>query len=421
MLKRSSILYISLRYLKSNKNHNKMASSTIISFLGVSISVATLIVVLSVMNGFVSELTKKILGTNSHLTLNNYGMSPIINYEDTIAELRKIKDVSYVNSIIEGQGMLINTEKNISSGSIIKGFLMHDLQSKPELWNSFILHPDCENDIFLGKNGIIIGSLLAKSIGIGIGEKVSLVTAAGDKTLFGFMPRYKDFFVCGVFETGTSMNDSSIALVSFDSAKILFKYKNGVSGIEIFLKNYLLVDDFRKKIENNNLWNGYISDWKTSNDGLFHAMKIERVVMSFILSLFLIVSMFGIFANMNSMVSSKTKNIAIMLSMGFTKKNIATIFFLSGAIIGALGTVCGCIFGIVFAKNIQTIKVILESATGTSLFDGAVYFLSYLPSEIFTSDVIFIACLSIFFTILSSIFPAIKASKVNISEALRQI
>ncbi|QED22872.1 ABC transporter permease [Candidatus Deianiraea vastatrix] len=421
-MRKSTIVSISYRYLKSSKNHKSFSSASIISCIGVTISVATLIVVLSVMNGFVSELSQKILGTNAHITLSNDGFGNIEYYSKVVDEFKDVNNVVYANPVVEGQGMLINARNNASSGVLVRGYLVKDLEYKSDLYKSILLHPDCEDkDLFNGKNGVLIGSLLARSLGIGVGQNVSLVTAIGDKTIFGFVPRYKDFFICGVFETGTSLTDSSMVLTSFEMAQILFKYKNGASGVEIYLKDHLKVDEFRHFVETKGLWKGIIFDWQTSNDGLFSAMKVERVVMSFILSLFLIVSMFGIFANMNSLVMSKIKNIAIMLSMGVGRRNIAQIFFISGSIIGIFGTICGVIVGVLFASNIEGIKRFLESFSGVELFNGAVYFLSYLPSKVFISDVIFVVCMSLFFTIISSILPAVRASRVKISDTLRQI
>ncbi len=420
-LKISNILYFSLRYLKSPKNHKKFSLGTVLSFLGVMISVATLIVVMSVMNGFVLELTSKILGTNSHVTLSNFSSKPIEKHEDILQKIKSQSEVLSANAVIDGQGMIINSKTQSSNGALIKAYIFEDLQKKDIIFESLDLYSECKNDIFRNNSGIILGKYLASNIGAKKGDEVSLVTSVGDNTIFGFMPRYKNFIVCGTFETGSSLSDASMALVSFQAGQILFKYKNSISGIEIYLKDYMKAQDFVEKVTEEKIWNKYITTWQTQNDGLFHAMKIERSVMAFILTLFLLVSMFGIFANMNSMIQSKFKNIAIMMSMGISKNDIWKIFFFSGGIIGILGTIFGGLLGILFANNITTIKSFLENITGVGLFDGAVYFLSYLPSEVQYSEVFLTMTMAMVFTIISSIIPAKKASKVKISDTLRQV
>lgn len=413
--------FIAFRYLKSSKKHKYPSAITIISLLGVTISVATLIIVLSVMNGFSFELKSKILGVNAHVTLENYGLKPIENYEKIVKNISNISDVKYINPIVDGQAMVINNKKSISSGAMIKGIALEDLKNRYEIYNNIVLHPDCENTIFDGKNGVILGSVLARSVGVGIGESVSLVTSVGDNTIFGFIPRYRDFFVCGIFESGASIYDSSMILMSIDIAQMLFKYKNSASGIEIFLNDSDNAEKFINLLKENELWDEHISDWQRSNESLFHAMKIERTVMSLIMTLFLCVSMFGIFANMINMVNNKTKNIAIMKSFGMKSKEIAYIFLIAGGSIGVCGTVFGCIIGISFANNIDVIKRFLESLSGATLFDGAIYFLSYLPAKIFISDLIFVITTALVCTIIASIVPAIRAARVNIAETLRQI
>ncbi len=414
--------FIAFRYLKSGKNHKYPSGITVISLVGVMISVATLIIVLSVMNGFSFELKNKILGVNSHILLEERGLnSPIQNFEQLVGKLQKLPQIRYVNPVVDGQAMLINSAKNGSSGAVVKGISPKDLENRAEIYNNLVLHPDCEKDIFNGRHGVILGSMLARSIGAGIGDGISLVTATGDNTIFGFMPRYRDFLVCGVFESGASMYDSSMVLMSFDVAQVLYKHKSGASGVEIFLKDIDNTENFASFLIDDFGWQGYVSDWKRSNESLFHAMKIERTVMSLIMSLFLCVSMFGIFANMSNMVNQKGRNIAIMKTLGMTNRDVMTIFFISGSIIGICGTVIGCILGVIFTVNIENIKLFLEKLSGTTLFDGAIYFLSYLPAKIFASDLIFVILLAIFTTIISSIFPAIRAKKVIVAETLRQI
>lgn len=378
---------------------------------------------MSVMNGFVHELIDKILGTNSHLTISKFKLKNITNYTEISQKLNHYQEVKSTNLVIDGQGMIINQSTKSSTGAVIKGYDESELKTKKQIiYDSLDLHPKCKNNPFgSNKEGILIGKLLAYDLGLHAGQEISLVTSAGDNTIFGFMPRYKNLFVCGTFETKSSISDGSMAIVSLQNARNLFKYPNGVSGVEVYLKNYLDADKFADKLYYGNAWNEAISTWQTQNDGLFQAMKIERVAMGFILTLFLMVSMFGIFANMNSIIQSKQKQIAIMLSMGFTKSDVVKIFFFSGLLIGTLGTIFGGVVGVLFASNIEPIRHFIEGLTNTNLLNSAVYFLSYLPSKIEYTEVASTMLLALVFTIICSYFPARKAGKINIAETLRQI
>lgn len=413
--------FISIRYLKSKKNYKYPSLSSVFTFLGVVISVATLIIVLSVMNGFVDELMKKILGVNSNISLSKFGYEKILNYKEIEERLKNINKISDVNSIVEGQGMILNSSTEKASGIITKGIIDKDLLKRKEIVENLVLHPDCENDIFKKENGILIGSYLANSIGVGIGDVVSIFTSVVDKSIIGTMPRYKDFFVCGTFETGASMYDNSMVFMSFEISQKLFKYKNSASSIEIFLNDINDLDYISDKIYKDNIWNENIIDWKKNNESLVNAMKIEKTVMSFILSLFLIVAVFGIFANSIMLVNEKSKSIAIMMSFGIEKRDIRDIFLFNSLIIGISGTIFGSLIGVLFAKNIESIRHFLEKFSGFTLLDGAVYFLSYLPSNISLSEVFYVVFFSIFIVVLASIFPALKASRIKISEAMRQI
>jgi len=384
--------------------------------VGITLSVATLIVVMSVMNGFRIELVKKITGINAHITLHGMEGAKITNWRKKIQKISQTSGIDVVMGVVEGQGMLVNKKNNASSGILIKGLSGEDIKLKA---SSFKVYGQVDT---LSNDTIVLGLDIALKIGARIGTQVTLVGADMSETIFGFVPRHKTYRVIGIVETGMPYYDSIVGFVSLSAAQVFYRYGDSVNTIEITLHDMNDVDHIgtsvRKMEESKDLM---IRNWQEENDGLMHALKIERNVMFFILSLFVAVAMFAILANLIMLVYDKSRSIAILRSMGVSSHNIALIFFITGTIIAISGILLGVTFGVSFASNIDKIKSILENFFHTKLFDGAVYFLSNLPSILRTQDILLVAGLAFFFATIASIVPAIKASKKHPADALKYL
>lgn len=406
---------IAFRYLKSKRKEGFISVIAIFSFIGIMIGVATLIVVMSVMNGFRHELVSRMLGINSHLTLYSK-VGGIENYEDIILKLKKIDDIKYINPIIESQAMISTGAKN--NGGLVRGIYENDLKYKKLISENII---DGNLQKINQKDYVAIGSSLAQSLNLRSEDKFKIISAETNNTIIGAIPRIKTYKVGAVFSSGLYEYDSTTVFMNFEMAQIHFRQRNSATAIEIFLKDINNIDNIKKTIFQDVLAdeNIYLSDWQSSNSGFIEALKVERTVMFFILTLIILVAVFNIISSMIMLVNDKNKNIALLRTIGMTKYGILRIFLICGSSIGIFGTFLGLIIGISFANNINNIKIWLESFTDTDLFNPAIYFLSTLPSKIFISDIILISAMTLILSFLATLYPAYKASKSNPSDILR--
>lgn len=408
-------LLIAFRYLKSKRKEGFISVIAVFSFIGIMIGVATLIIVMSVMNGFRYELVNRILGINSHITIYSYD-SGIKNFDNLIDKISKIDGVKSANAIVESQAMI--SANGTNAGGLIKGLRVKDLKEK-ELVASNIISGDIET--ISDKSSVIVGSTLARNMNLQVGDNVKIISAQTSNTIVGAVPRLKTYKVGGFFESGMYEYDSTTIFANFDMTQIHFRYKNVASGIEIFAKNMENIEIIKEKIyeilaDNPSL---YLTDWQQANASFIDALKVESTVMFFILTLIILVAAFNIISSMIMLVNDKNKNIALLRTLGMTRANILKIFLICGSSIGVVGTFLGLTIGVLFSANINNIKIWLESFVGVSLFNPAIYFLSTLPSKIFISDVVLIVLMSLILSILATIYPALKASKCNPAEILR--
>lgn len=407
--------FIALRYLKSKRKEKLISIIAIFSFIGITIGVATLIVVMSVMNGFRYELVNRILGINAHLSVySRYGQ--ISNYQELMKKIEQIKGVKYVNPIVESQVMLSANNKNI--GGLAKGILVADLKNKKLIADN-VSYGSIEKLSDL--NSIIIGSAIADNLNLNIGDKIKLISAETNKTIIGAIPRIKTYQVAGIYESGMYEYDSSTVFLSFKMAQIHFRLPEAASAIEIFVNDAGNMGELNHQLksllaDHHDL---YLLDWQQSNAAFLDALKIERNVMFLILALIILVAAFNIISSMIMLVNDKSKNIALLRSLGMSKSAIMRIFLICGFAIGAVGTMLGLVIGLLFAANIDNIKTFLESLTGSNLFNPTIYFLSTLPSKIFVSDVMVIVLMSLILSFLATLYPAYKASKSNPADILR--
>ena len=400
---------ITFRYLKTKKKDGFLNIISIFSFIGISLGVAVLIIVMSVMNGFRTELINKIVGFNAHVTVKPYGNSINIDKINN-HELEKIsEDLVFSNS---GEGIIIS--KEYTKGIVLRGYNEKDF-IKLNVVTKGQFTGDANN---LNQNNISIGKELSFDLDLNIGDKISIMSPSGIETIIGNLPKQEVFIVSSIFESGLADFDSNIAFVNLDKLDNFFDYKKEDRNLEIYLKNPSNITDVKiivQKIFNDE----FVYTWADMNSSLFSALKVERNVMFIILSLIIVVAAFNIISGLTILVKNKTRDIAILKSIGVLNKSITKIFFLVGVTIGTTATIFGIFLGVMFSFYIENIREFLSSAFNISLFPEEIYFLSKMPTEINPTSILIISACSIGITIIVSIYPAIKASKLDPVQGLK--
>ena len=401
---------IALRYLKPKKKEGFLKIISIFSFTGISLGVAILIIVMSVMNGFRTELTKKILGFNPHVIIKPYSKKISKEEVDNLIEFKQeIKRSSYTFS---GQGILINREN--TTGVLIRSYRFDDI-SKIDLIKKGIIDGSLEK---FNENTISIGKELAIFLNLTVGDEVNLMSTSNLQTPFGNLPLQDKFTISSIFSTGLHEFDQNVIFMPFKNANSLFELTDMDIDLEIFLKRPDRLDYIKSKLTE--IFNEhYVYTWADLNKSFFAALKVERNVMFIILTLIIIVAAFNIISGLTILVKNKTKEIAILRSLGVSKNSIAKIFFLTGFTIGLLATITGVIIGILFSYYIENIRIIITSLFNIRLFPEEIYFLSQMPSEINLSYILTISFFSLFITFLATIFPALSAAKLDPIKALK--
>ncbi len=379
------------------------------------IGVATLIVVMSVMNGFRYELVNRILGINSHLTIYSHNHK-INNYEKIISEIKGIKGIRFANPLVESQAMVATESKN--GGALIKGIKFDDLKNKKLIADNIL---EGKLNTISEKNSVIIGSTIANNLNLQVGDHLKIISAETNETILGAIPRIKTYKVGGIFNSGLYEYDSTTIFMNYQMAQVHFRYTNSASAIEIFADDATNLEETKLALYEILLKypSLYATDWQQANAGFIDALKVERTVMFFILTLIILVAAFNIVSSMIMLVNDKNKNIALLRTLGMSKSAVMRIFLICGSSIGVVGTFLGLAIGVLFSANINNIKRWLEGLTDTTLFNPAIYFLSTLPSKIFVSDVVIITIMALILSFLATIYPAYKASKSNPAEILR--
>jgi lipoprotein-releasing system permease protein len=400
---------ITFRFLKARKKDGFLNVISIFSFIGISLGVAVLIIVMSVMNGFRTELINKIVGFNAHITVKSYNKSNNLNK----ANNQNLKLISK-DIILSNSGEAIIIKENISKGIVLRGYLTNDF-SKLEIIKNSNFKGDKSQ---LNENSISIGNELSFSLDIKIGDDITLMSPSGIETIIGSMPKQKTFTVTSIFNSGLADFDNNIALINLDTLDDFFGYKIHDRNLEIYLRNPNNIEPQKfivQKIFDNEL----VYSWADMNSSLFSALKVERNVMFIILSLIIIVAAFNIISGLTILVKNKTRDIAILKSIGVLNKSIVKIFFLIGVIIGTSATIFGVFLGITFSLYVENFRQFLSTTFNISLFPEEVYFLSKMPSEINITSILLISLCSILITILVSIFPAFKAAKLDPIKSLK--
>ncbi len=409
---------VAWRYLRARRRERFVSVIAGFSFTGIMLGVATLIIVMSVMNGFRAELLGRIMGVNAHVVVSGYGGPLRPDYPDLVDRLAAAPGVAYAEPMVEGQAMA-STEAGQASGVLVRGLSGDAIRKRPIL---------ASNVIFgslqtFGQNGneVMIGNRLANQLGLTVGSKLKLLSPKGSVSPFGSVPRAKTFTVAALFNVGMYEYDSSFVYIPIQTAQRLFGTDDGVSAIELLLDdpNALTgaMETVRATLPKNQAYRVY--DWRNSNASFVQALQVERNVMFLILSMIIMVAAFNIISSMIMLVQDKGRDIAILRAMGATRGMIMRIFFLNGASIGVSGTIAGFVLGLVFAKNIDTLKGWLEGLTGGELFSAEIYFLSKLPAKVDSFEVMLVVLMGIGLSILATLYPSWRAGRLQPAEALR--
>ena len=396
---------IALRYLRTRKKDGFLNVISTFSFIGISLGVAVLIIVMSVMNGFRSELINKIVGFNSHIIVHSYGKATKDIFGKDIDALLDV----YLET---NSGEVVIIKENFTKGLSIRGYKSTEINNLPIFKNNL-------SDIkFNNEKNIIIGKELSFDLNIKVGDKILIMSPKGEETIIGNLPKQEIFEISGFFESGLVDFDRNVAFMNIDNLENLLNLDQEQRNLEIFIKNPINIK-YAKKFFERRFPNNLIYTWADLNKPLFSALKVERNVMFIILSLIIIVATFNIISGLTILVKNKTKEIAVLKSIGVLNKSITKIFFLVGFYIGLTATIFGVLIGVAFSIYIENIRTFLSEIFNISLFPEEIYFLSKMPSEIDVNSIILISICSVAATVVVSIFPAIKASKLDPIKSLK--
>ncbi len=403
---------VAWRYLRSKKAEGFVSVIAGFSFAGIMLGVATLIIVMSVMNGFRAELFSRILGLGGHMNVYSQA-GALYDYQALADDVLKINGVQGVTPIIEGQTLL--SYRTSATGVVVRGMSKEDFQSRETLFGGIRAG---DIDDFEGFK-VGIGTVLAQKYGLGIGDQVTLTSPVLKTTPFGTVPTQRKFDIALIFDVEMYEYNSGFVFMPLDAAQKFFQFKGTVSSLEVFLGEPERLDDIRRNVELRMNGRAGVYDWRDMNKSFFNALEVERNVMFLILSLIILVAAFNIISSMIMLVKDKGHDIAIMRTMGATRGNMMRIFMLTGASIGFIGTIVGAAIGIAFAMNIETIRMFLESLTGFSLWDAEIRFLSEIPAKIDWEEVLGVLGMAFALSILATLYPAWRAARLDPVEALR--
>jgi len=401
------------RYLRSRRREAVVSVIAAFSFIGIMLGVATLIIVMAVMNGFREQLIDKILGLNGHFILQPMD-SKLTDYADVAARIAKVPGVVAALPLVEGQAL--GSSDSASNGILIRGLRDQDIPFVRGIAKNVKLGT---LDHFEDSHGVAIGSRLAESLGLTIGSSITLVSPRGNITPLGVTPRIKSYPVVAIFEIGMSEYDSTFVFMPFPEAQAYFNLDDEASAIEIFLANADSVDALRPAIEQAAGRQILLTDWRERNVTFFSALEVERNVMFLILTLIVFVAALNIISGLTMLVKEKGHDIAILRTMGATRGAIMRVFFVTGAAIGTVGTLAGLILGVVVCLNIESIREFVSRLTSTDVFSPELYFLSQLPADMNFRETATVIVMALGLSFLATLLPAWRAARLDPVEALR--
>ncbi|SUE43822.1 lipoprotein-releasing ABC transporter permease subunit [Roseomonas gilardii] len=407
---------VAFRYLRARKGERFVSVIAIFSLVGIALGVATLIIVMSVMNGFRQELLGRILGLNGHMGVYSAEGGKLPDFDDIAAKVRAVPGVVTATPIVEGQ-VLFTSDAGGASGGIARGIRPEDLRARPLIAGNIRLG---SLERFGGDDTIVVGTRLAQKLGLRLGDRITLVSPQGRTTVIGTVPRLRSYEVVAMFEAGMNEYDSSYVFMPFQAAQIYFQTQGAASQVEVFVDNPDRVGAIAREIYAALMPTRVrILDWQSANSSFFNAVQVERNVMFLILTLIIIVAAFNIVSSLIMLVKDKTKDIAVLRTVGATRGAIMRIFLLCGASVGVAGTLIGFLIGIVFCANIERIREALQALTGTELFSPEVYFLTRLPAVVNPHEVAQVVLMGLGLSLLATLYPSWRAAKTDPVVALR--
>jgi len=404
---------VAMRYLRARRAEGFISVIAGFSLLGIALGVATLIVVLSVMNGFRAELLGRILGLNGHILVQGIA-APLEDYDDLATRIAAARGVVRASPIIEGQVMA--TSRQTASGALVRGMRAEDMQNHEVLADGIIGGSLTTLD---PRNDVVVGRRLANRLGIGLGDPITLISPQGTSTPVGTVPRSRTYRAAAIFDVGMFEYDSTFIFMPLEAAQIYFRQRNSVTAVEVILDDPDAVNEAREVLFPFTSGRERLTDWQQVNSSYFNALQVERNVMFLILTLIILVAAFNIISSLIMLVKDKGRDIAILRTMGATRGSVMRVFFLAGASIGVVGTLSGLVLGVAFADNIATLQGWLEGLTGTNLFAAEVYFLSQLPAVIDWGEVTSVVLMGLGLSLLATVYPSWRAARLDPVEALR--
>jgi lipoprotein-releasing system permease protein len=407
---------VAARYLRARRGERFVSVIAIFSLVGIALGVATLIIVMSVMNGFRQELLSQILGLNGDIAIYGANAAPLTNYDEMVTKIRTIPGVTAAFPVVESQ-VLFSGPQGGAAGGVARGITPDGLAALPTVSHHIVAGSLSDMQ---GDTTIAIGSGLATQLGITVGQTISLIMPQGKATIIGTIPSIESFKVVAIFQTGMQIYDSGYVFLPLESAQTLFQKPGAATQIQIFVKDPDNDDAVKQQIANN-FPNAPINigDWRHANDALFAAVVVEGNVMFLILTLIIVVAAFNVISSLIMMVKDKAKDIAILRTMGAGSGAIMRIFLMCGASVGVLGTLIGFGLGVVFCANIEQIRQFVQSITGTKLFDPTIYYLESLPATLDWRQVTEVIIMSFALSLLATIYPSWRAANIDPVETLR--
>jgi lipoprotein-releasing system permease protein len=407
-------LLVGLRYTRAKRRNHFISFISLISMAGIALGVAALIVVLSVMNGFQKELRARILGVASHVQISSF--------DGRLADWEKTAEASMQDKRVKAAAPFVQAQAMLSAGQAVRGSVVRGILPEKEATVADIgthMRSGSMDALKPGSFGIVLGSELARALGVTTGEKVAVIAPQGQVTPAGLIPRLKQFTVVGVFEVGMFEYDAALALISLEDAQKLYQLGNAVSGVRLRLDDLFEARTVAREITARLDRDTFATDWTRSHANFFRAVEIEKRVMFIILLLIVAVAAFNIVSTLVMLVQDKQADIAILRTLGASPRSIIQIFMIQGSVIGVIGTLIGVVGGVLLGLNIDTVVPALEHVLGFKFLAKDVYYISELPSDVQMGDVTTIGLVSLVLSFVATLYPSWRASRVNPAEALR--
>ena len=404
---------VAIRYLRPRRQEGFVSVIALFSFLGIFLGVATLIIVMSVMNGFRQEMLTRILGLNGHLSVYG-GVTGLMDYDAVRQTIAKVPGVRVVDPMIENQVMV--TAGGVARGAVVRGLTPEDMRRRKILAEHIVAG---SLDDFQGDNAVLVGARLAERMGVSVGDQITLISPKGNITAFGTVPRMRAYQIIGLFDIGMFEYDSGFIFMPMQAAQTYFRMPDAVTTLEVFIDDPDKAPQMARALQQMIGAAGRVHDWQRANSSFFNAIQVERNVMFLILTLIIVVAAFNIISSLIMLVKEKGRAIAILRTMGATRGAIMRIFFISGASVGVLGTLFGFAAGLAFSHNIETVRQWIQMLTGTNLFAPEIYFLSQLPAKVDYVEVLAVTAMALILSFLATIYPSWRAARLDPAEALR--